>query len=213
MRITFLSDAGSWKNPFIAGLAKKLQKKGHRVSFLHDLKGISRNDILFILGFFKIVPSDILKRNKTNIVIHESSLPKGRGWSPMSWLVVKGAREIPLTLFEAVEKVDAGWIYLRDRIPLKGTELLPEIRAKVGPAMMRLCEKFVASYPSILARGVAQEGKPSYYRRRNPVDSRLDPKKSLVRQFNLLRSVDNGAYPAFFDYRGSTFILKIEKKN
>jgi methionyl-tRNA formyltransferase len=213
MKIAILSDAGSWKNPYIDGVAKKLRKKGHRVSILHDIKGVSRNDILFILGFFKIVPSDCLKRNKTNIVVHESALPKGRGWSPMSWLVVEGARAIPLTLFEAVEKVDAGRIYLRDRIALKGNELLPEIRQKVGVAMMKLCEKFVASYPAILNRGIVQTGKPSYYPRRNPDDSRLDPNKSLAQQMNILRVVDNEAYPAFFDYRGSTFILKIEKKS
>jgi len=213
MKITFLSDAGSWKNSFIKRLVNKLRKKGHRVAFVHDAKVIQKGDILFILGFFKIVPSDILKRNKTNIVVHESALPKGRGWSPMSWLVLGGARTIPLTLFEAVEKVDAGRIYLRDRVALKGSDLLPEIREKVGRAIMRLCEKLAMAYPSILARGASQKGKPTYYRRRGPDDSRLDPQKSMARQFNLLRIADNNTYPAFLDYRGSTYILKIEKKS
>jgi len=213
MKITILSDAGSWKNPFIEGLARKLRRKGHGVVTTHHTTGVRKGEILFILGFFKIVPSDVLKRNKINIVVHESALPKGRGWSPMSWLVVEGAREIPLTLFEAVEKVDAGRIYLRDRISLQGNELLPDIRAKVGVAMMKLCEKFVSAYPSILTRGIIQAGKPSYYRRRTPGDSRLDSKKSIASQFNALRVVDNDSYPAFFEYKGSIYTLKIEKKS
>ena len=212
MKITFLSDAGSWKNAAIGGLAKRLRKKNHHVECLHKAESVPWGDILFILGFFKIVKPEILKRNKTNIVVHESALPRGRGWSPMSWLVLEGASEIPLTLFEAVEKVDAGRIYLHAKVKLVGHELLPEIRQKVAAAMMRLCEKFVDSYPSILARGVEQRGKPSYYRRRTPYDSRLDPDQSIAAQFNLLRIADNEGYPAFFEYRRATYLLKIEKR-
>src|SRR5258706_14669310 len=123
MKITFLSDKGSWKNEGILGLVKKLRKKRHKVTFVHDARLIPRGELLFILGYFKIVPSRILKRNKTNLVIHESALPKGRGWSPVTWGVIKGAKAIPLTLFEAVEKVDAGKIYLRDKVNLLGHEL------------------------------------------------------------------------------------------
>ena len=58
MKITFLSDAGSWKNPFIEGMAERLrQKKGHRRRLpAQGGDGAKKGDILFILGFFKIVP-------------------------------------------------------------------------------------------------------------------------------------------------------------
>ncbi len=212
MKVTFLSDNGSWKNQAIAGLAKKLRQRGHRVVCLHETERVRQGDILFILGFFKIVPPGVLKRNKTNLVVHESALPKGRGWSPVTWLILEGAKEIPLTLFEAAEKVDAGSVYLRDKVKLKGDELLPEIRAKVAAAMMSLCEKFVRAYPAILKKGSAQHGQASYYPRRKAEDSRLDPRKPIAAQFNLLRTADNESYPAFFTHQGSTYILKIEKK-
>ncbi len=212
MKITFLSDKGSWKNNAILGLAKKLRKKRHKVTFLHTASAVPGGDLLFILGFFKIVPTDVLKRNKNNLVIHESALPKGRGWSPVHWQVTRGVKSIPLTLFEAVEKVDAGCAYLRGRVSLDGTELLPELRVKVAREMMRLCWQFVSRYPGIIKKGVPQRGKPTYYARRGPADSRLDPKKSIASQFNLLRVVDNDAYPAFFTHKGATYTLKIEKK-
>jgi len=212
MRMTFLSDVGSWKNDVISRLVKSLRKKGHRVAFVHDTKAVRRGDILFILGFFKIVPADVLQRSKTNIVVHESALPKGRGWSPVTWLVIEGSKEIPLTLFEAVEKVDAGQIYLRGKVKLTGHELLPEIQEKVAEGMMRLCESFIHAYPAILKRGQPQKGKPTYYPKRAPIDSRLDPNQSIAKQFDFLRSVDNDDYPAYFIHRGHTYILKIEKK-
>lgn len=212
MKITFLSDAGSWKNAGIQALAARLKRRGHRVTTLHRAESVPSGDILFILGFFKIVPAAILKRNRTNIVVHESALPKGRGWSPVTWQILEGARHIPLTLFEAVDKVDAGSIYLTDHVRLRGTELLPQIQEAVSACMMRLCEKFVGAWPAILKRGRAQKGKPSFYPRRVPDDSRLNPARSIAQQFNQLRAADNERYPAFFTYRGETYTLKIEKK-
>jgi methionyl-tRNA formyltransferase len=212
VEITVLSDEGSWKNKAILAMAEKLRQRGHQVSCLHDAEAVRSGDILFILGFFKIVPGEVLKRNKTNVVVHESDLPKGRGWSPVTWLILEGAKEIPLTLFKAVEKVDAGAVYLRAKVKLKGDELLPEVRMVVAAAIMRLCEQFAARYPQILKQGTAQRGKPTYYPKRKPEDSRLNPNKSVAKQFDLLRTVDNESYPAFFTHRGATYVLKIEKK-
>jgi methionyl-tRNA formyltransferase len=212
MKITFLSDKGSWKNKAILGLVQKLRKRRHKVSSVHGIGAISRGDLLFILGFFKIVPPAILKRNKTNLVVHESALPKGRGWSPVTWGVLEGAKTIPMTLFEAVEKVDAGKIYLRESVRLRGDELLPEIHSVVAAKTIRLCEKLIAAYPAILKRGMVQRGKATYYPQRRPKDSRLDPGQSIARQFNLLRVVHNDVYPAYFTLRGQTYTLKIEKK-
>ncbi len=211
MKITFLSDKNSWKNQMIAHLAQNLRRKGHKVGIWHRAEQVKAGDLLFILGFFKIVPASVLKRNKTNLVVHESALPKGRGWSPITWQVLEGSKIIPLTLFEAVENVDAGAVYLRDQVKLKGNELLPEIQEKVRTSMMGLCWRFVQGYPSILSQGKHQTGKPTYYPRRKPEDSRLNLNKTLASQFNLLRTVDNASYPAFFTHKGVTYLLKIEK--
>lgn len=212
MKITFISDARSWKNEGIQPLASQLRRIGHRVTVLHRAEAVPAGDILFILGFFKIIPANVLSRNRANIVVHESALPKGRGWSPVTWQILEGARVIPLTLFEAVEKVDSGSIYLTDRVKLQGAELLPQIQDAVVKKMMALCAKFVSRYPAILRRAKVQKGKPTFYARRTPQDSRLNPSKTIARQFNLLRAVDNKRYPAFFTYKGETYTLKIVKQ-
>ena len=212
MKITFISDKGSWKNNAILDLVQKLRKKRHEVSFVHDERAITRGDMLFILGYFKILPPSVLKKNKTSVVVHESALPKGRGWSPVTWAILKGFKTIPLTLFEAIDKVDAGRIFLRDNVKIRADELLAEIQPKVAAKMLQMCGRFVRAYPAILKRGVSQSGKPTYYPKRHPVDSRLNPNQPIARQFNLLRSVDNKDYPAYFKLRGNTYVLRIEKR-
>ena len=70
---------------------------------------------------------------------------------------------------------------------------------------------FVEDYPRIISRGTDQSGKSFYYKKRGPSDSKLDPNKTIMEQFNLLRVVDNKRYPAYFELNGTRYILKIEK--
>src|SRR5581483_12458045 len=97
LKVSILSDKDSWKNEFIPELLKKIRKSGHRVRWVHEIADIPQGDFLFMLGCGKIVPPAYLSRNDHNIVVHESRLPHGRGWSPTTWQVIEGAREIPLT--------------------------------------------------------------------------------------------------------------------
>lgn len=145
-------------------------------------------------------------------MLHESELPKGRGWAPMTWQILEGKKQIPVTLLEAENAVDSGQVYLREYIELKGTELNPDWRNLQGKATQRLCREWINTYPAVLEKATKQLGDPSFYGRRNKKDSVLNPEKSINEQFNLLRVVDNRRYPAFFKVRGETFRLTIEKE-
>ena len=50
----------------------------------------------------------------------------------------------------------------------------------------------------------------TYMTKRIPADSQLDPCKSIAEQFDLLRVADSQRFPAFFDYRGKRYLVKIE---
>jgi len=178
---------------------------------VHEPKEIPEGELCFILSCSKLVKPEVLKRNRHNLVVHESDLPKGKGWSPMTWQVLEGCAEIPVTLFEAANAVDSGAVYLQDRIRLDGTELVDELRAKQAASTLSLCRAFVDDYPLVLQKARAQHGEESFYQRRKPQDSRLDPDKTIGEQFDLLRVVDNERYPAFFDRNGCRYLIKIEK--
>ena len=55
-----------------------------------------------------------------------------------------------------------------------------------------------------------QHGTPSYYRKRSPADSRIDPERPLAELFDLLRVADPERYPAHFEYRGRRYRLRLE---
>ena len=208
MLIQILVDnPSSWIMPYTRELVQGLSDLGQEVLLFHDEQEVMQGDILCLLACEKIFTN--LHLNKHNLVVHESALPRGKGWSPVSWQILEGKNVIPVTLFEASKSVDAGPIYDQILLELEGHELLPEIKHKQGIITQQLILKFVHQYPHNLSK--KQEGDSTYYPRRAPEDSELDIHKTIDEQFNLLRVCDNERYPAFFIKDGKKYIFKIEK--
>ena len=139
--------------------------------------------------------------------MHESALPQG--WSPITWQILEGASRIPITLFEVTAALDADPIFLQQQIVPEGHELVEEWRALQAQATLELCLAWFDRYCEVVASSLPQHGEPSYYRRRRPADSQLDPERSLAEQFNLMRVVVNQRYPAFYHWRGRSLILQV----
>lgn len=209
LNITILTDKTSWMNKHNTVLAEELKKLGHYVRLIHSKNELQAGDIAFFLSCFEIIKGEKLKLNKHNIVVHASKLPQGKGWSPMSWQILEGKNNIPMTLFEATESVDAGDIYIQDETVLTGSELIDEWQDKLGKKIIEMSIKYVEDYNQIKPQ--KQTGNETFYAKRTQKDSELDINKTLKEQFNLLRTVDNENYPAFFELNGQKYKLKIEK--
>jgi UDP-2,4-diacetamido-2,4,6-trideoxy-beta-L-altropyranose hydrolase len=212
LTLSIVSDANTWLNPFLPGLKCDFEKSGHAVRWIHDPRQIESGDVAFFLSLSQIVPDALLKRNAHNLVVHESALPQGRGWSPLTWQILEGKTEIPVSLIEAGTNVDSGEIFSQESLKLRGTELIDELRATQAKATISLCQDFIARYPYNCSEGRTQIGNASYYPRRRPEDSRLDLDKSLREQFNLLRVADPDRYPAFFEIDGQKFDVRLIKR-
>lgn len=210
MKIQLLCDnVNSWMIPYMKEFAAELAADSHTVTMLHDHDAVEKGEVLFLLSCEKIFRA--LHLNVHTLVVHESDLPAGKGWSPVTWQILEGKNRIPVTLIAAQDSVDSGDIYGQIFFELNGNELIDEIRAKQANATRRLIKDFVSQYPNV--HGIPQTGKESFYARRRPEDSRLDPEQSLEAQFNLLRVVDNERYPAWFVRGGRKYILKIFPAN
>ena len=210
--IAVCSDAGSWINASVPELVLGWLADGHSVAWAHSAGDLPGGDLCFYLSYGRIVDASTRVRYRNNLVVHASDLPKGRGWSPTSWLILEGADRIPVTLLEAVDAVDAGRIYLQEWLDLNGAELIDDWRRMLATATVNLSRSFVAEYPSVLESAREQSGVPTTYPRRRAKDSALDSNKTLAEQFNHLRIVDNDHYPAFFSYKGKEFVLKISSR-
>lgn len=210
-KINVLTPKAGWMFKSLSLFVNQLQKD-FDVVLLEDHRQLAQADVTFILSYQKIISRQYLSLSHHNIVVHASALPQGRGWSPIVWQILAGENVIPVSLFEAEESLDSGAIYLQKQLFLDGTELLPEIRAKLEALIISMCQTFLKQYLAGDLHPKVQQGKESYYRKRTPEDSELNIDISLREQFNLLRTVDNEAYPAYFYFAGRQYIVKIEEK-
>jgi methionyl-tRNA formyltransferase len=208
-QITVLVDNDSWILPYAERLVEALRELQYQAKLVRSAEAIEFGWINFLLGCTRIISEEALSRNQHNIVVHESNLPEGRGFAPMTWQILEGKNDIPISLLEASTEADSGDIWLQDIIYLDGSELANEWRSLQGEKTLEMCIRFVREYQNLAKN--KQSGIPSNYRRRRPTDSRLDPDKSLREQFNLLRVTDNNRYPAFFEINGHRYIVKISK--
>ncbi len=207
--VSVVVDNESWILPHAGNLVDALNASGDRAALCRDHAAIDEGAVAFFLGCIQLAGPRVLALNRRNLVVHESDLPSGRGFSPLTWQILEGRERIPVTLFEAVAEADAGPVISRDHLDFEGHELIGEMRAALGEMTVELCRRFMdeAAPPD----GAPQDGEPSSYPRRTSEDSRLDPEASIARQFDLLRVVDNARYPAYFDLKGQRYRITIEK--
>ncbi|NQT06212.1 MAG: methionyl-tRNA formyltransferase [Candidatus Omnitrophica bacterium] len=209
--VAVLTSKGSWFLPYARQFVATLKNKRLRPGLFYDHRKIDENyKIVFILNYTRLIGAGYLRKHKHNLVVHESDLPKGKGWAPLFWQVLEGKNVVPIVLFDANEKIDDGDLYLKDYIKMKGHELNSEIREKQARKTLDLCLRFLTEYKRL--RPEKQKGKSTFYKRRKPVDSALDMDKTLKEQFNLLRIVNNKRFPAFFRHKGYKYTLKIRKE-
>lgn len=177
---------------------------------MYDKADLQGGDVLFLVSCSQIIQDSERKKYRVALVLHASDLPKGRGWSPHIWSILNGAKRITVSLLEAGDPIDSGAIWLKTEFRLEGHELLPEINEKLFAAELLLMAQAVEQFEKISP--VQQLGDPgAYMPKRSPADSRLDPNKTIAEQFDALRVADFQRFPAFFDYRGKRYLIRIEK--
>lgn len=213
MKITILcSDS---RHPVNAYLERWVRENGaiHTVELVRKKAEAGGGDILFLISCSEIVTAQDRAAYKVCLVLHASDLPQGRGWSPHIWQIASGAEAITLSLLEAEDKVDSGRIWKKLRIPVPRHTLWDEINHLLFEGEIALMDFAVENFGTIIPQEQPGDVEASYYARRTPEHSRLDPNKTIADQFDLMRVCDPNRFPAFFDHLGHRYILKLEKSH
>tara|TARA_B100000029_G_C17600420_1_gene965576 strand:+ start:4187 stop:4849 length:663 start_codon:yes stop_codon:yes gene_type:complete len=209
-KIAFLFDKkNTWIKKYINHNSFSFSKKKYAFNFFTNKNKVKKFDVVFVLGYTQKLNNKFLKNNILALLVHESNLPYGRGSAPMQWQILKNKKKIYICLIIVDKKLDCGDIILRDQMVFKGDELNDEIRDKQAKYTLKIINNFLKKYPKFVRK--RQKGLPSYFRKRNKLDSKLDINKTLKKQFNLLRVCDNENYPAYFVYKSNKYKLKIYK--
>tara|TARA_B100001250_G_C19803670_1_gene792291 strand:+ start:1706 stop:2350 length:645 start_codon:yes stop_codon:yes gene_type:complete len=202
------------KNHPIIPLLKKWIKENsvkHDIDLIHDKSQISTGDILFLISCQELISANERMQYQSALLIHASDLPLGRGWSPHVWEIMSGSNELTVTLLKAEDKIDTGEIYKKLKIKIEPHELWDIINDKLFKAEIQLMNYAIESFSDL--KGVKQDIqiKPTFFPKRTPRDSKIDPQKTIADQFNKIRVMDPIRYPAFFELNGFKYKITVKK--
>lgn len=202
------------RHPVFAHLERwcRQNSHAHRIDLSDNVDALPGGDILFLISCSKIIGRAIRDTYRHVLVIHASDLPEGRGWSPLVWQLLEGRKDIAVTLLAAEDPVDSGAIWAKRWLHFEGHELIDEINAALFNTELELMDLAVAEADTICPK-LQDEVGASWYSRRKPEDSRLDPHRTLAEQFNMLRVADSERYPAFFELHGHRYEIILRKKD
>ncbi len=184
----------------------------HQIELVRKKSELTGGEILFLVSCDEILTESDRASYGVSLVLHASDLPHGRGWSPHIWELANGAAFITLSLIEVQDKVDSGNIWNKICIPIPSTHLWDEINHLLFTSELELMDFALKSYGNIESQPQSRVGS-TYFRLRTQEDSRLDVNKTIAAQFDLIRVCDPVRFPAFFEYRGQRYKLKLEKFN
>lgn len=188
------------------------QQQGvHQIELVRKKGELSGGDILFLISCSEIVRTAERATYHTSLVLHASDLPQGRGWSPHIWQIISGAEEITLSLLEAEDRVDSGRIWKKVRFPVPKHALWNEINERMFDAEIELIDFAVSKFDGIVPVDQSPNIEPTYFPRRSPADSQLDPAQSIASQFDKIRVCDPNRFPAFFELHGNKYKITLEK--
>ena len=185
----------SWCQELPKRLKSKTRKKFHIINHKEKMNKSYLDSInvenIFFPHWSYIIPEKIYT-NYRCIIFHMTDLPYGRGGSPLQNLIVRGHKETIISAIQCVKELDAGPIYLKKPLSLKGSAEEIFMRAS------RVVEKMIIEILDTDPTPVPQKGEVVNFKRRTPEEGDWSKVQSLDMVFDYIRMLDAESYPPAF---------------
>jgi len=197
----------SWSKDIFKRKISKYLGKWYFISSRKQLTGEKVKTInpkyIFFLHWSWKVQEGIIK-NYECVCFHMTDLPYGRGGSPLQNLIIRGYKNTKLTALRMTKDFDAGPIYLKRPLSLKGRAEEIYFRASnlAAEMILKIIKNRIVPKP--------QEGRAVIFKRRKPEESEIPECKNIKELYNYIRMLDAEGYPrTFIKYKG--FIFKFSR--
>lgn len=166
--------------------------------------------LILVMGWRTLIPQEILDiPQKGAVAVHESLLPKYRGFSPINWAIINGEEVIGVTLFYMAEGMDAGDIVGQELISIGPNETAYEVYQKTKKASINLTLQYIKSLMNGTAMRIPQnEHEATFTCPRIPDDGLIDWKLSAREIHNFIRALSFPYPGAFTTFEGRRLYIQ-----
>lgn len=166
-------------------------------------------DIAFVIGWRHLITKEAYRiPPKGTLVVHDSLLPKYRGFAPMNWAIINGENKTGVTLFHIADGVDCGPI-----VDQLATTITPQDTAKtVDEKIIKLYEELIIENLPGLASGTTKsvpqdDAIATYTCKRTPEDGAIHWNKPALDIYNLIRGLTRPFPGAYTTLRGKKMLI------
>lgn len=141
-----------------------------------ELVAAAEADLLLAVGWRTIIPTSLYRLPRHgSVLIHDSLLPRYRGFAPTNWAVINGEAEGGATLLHMADAVDAGDIVGQIAVPIGPRTTAPQLYDGVVDATVELVRRHIrALLEGTAPRHPQDECAATYACSRTPEDGRID---------------------------------------
>lgn len=149
------------------------EKPGAELAAYLKEAGVS---LAFVMAYGHFLPRAIREAPENGMLnFHGSILPAYRGASPVETAIAVGEQETGVCLMQIVREMDAGAVADVERVRIEDLDTAPDVRAKVGEAVVPLLRRNLDAAVSGRLNFVPQdESKASFCRKIRKEDAALD---------------------------------------
>ncbi len=92
-------------------------------------------ELLVVAAYGRLLPAPLLALPQSGCLnVHASLLPRYRGAAPVNWALINGDHETGVTIMWMVEELDAGPIFLQERLPILPEDNAGTLAARLAAA-------------------------------------------------------------------------------
>lgn len=165
-------------------------------------------DVLFIIGWHRIVPQSVLDCAPYCVGMHSSMLPKNRGSSPINWAILREETAGGMTYFHLTAGLDSGDIVGQKAFPIGPDDTCDDAHGKATVAAAELLrEHWDALRKGAIPRTPQNESQATVNPRRRPNDGIIDWNRPAHELYAWVRALTHPYPGAFTAFRGKQLFI------
>ena len=185
------------------GLAVRTPRTLRDEAVVDELRSV-RAELIVLADYGRIIPAAVLDLPRHGALnIHPSLLPRHRGAAPVAGAILAGDAVTGVTLMRMDEGLDTGPIVAQVKVPLEGTEVAPELEARLAELGADLLVEHLPAWleGTLQAEPQSEEG-ASLTKLLRREDGRLDPARPAAKLERQVRAYQ--PWPgSFLDHDGA----------
>ncbi|MDO5156762.1 MAG: methionyl-tRNA formyltransferase [Eubacteriales bacterium] len=176
---------------FILSKAREMNK------VISDIKP----DLCFVLGWYYLIDQEVIDSVPMGFIgVHNSLLPKYRGFAPLVWTMINGEKKAGFSLFSFTDKMDEGDIWATGEVEIASDDYISDVIEKINKELLNVLDEVYLLILQDEIKPYKQKNEdPSYGAKRIEEDGLINWNMSATKVYDFIRA-QSIPYPGAYTY-------------